>query len=88
MNEHENSFMQLPKYKCHKEVWALKIEKVELDGDIVYLIPEDKHYDKIELPKEYFSRHNPVAPGYFVLYVDGYKSWSPVEAFELGYTEI
>lgn len=28
---------------------------------------------------------HPADPGYFVLYPDGYRSWSPTEAFEAGY---
>jgi hypothetical protein len=27
-------------------------------------------------------------PGYYVMYEDGYISWSPSKAFEQGYTEI
>ena len=36
----------------------------------------------------YVKKHNPQAGGYYVVYEDGYKSWSPAEAFESGYTKM
>lgn len=36
----------------------------------------------------YVQKHAPKAGGYFVAYEDGYKSWSPAEAFESGYTRL
>lgn len=35
--------------------------------------------------KAYLEKHNPQIGGYYVLYPDGYESWSPAEAFEAGY---
>jgi hypothetical protein len=37
---------------------------------------------------EYMSKHKPEAGGYFVIYGDGYESFSPARAFEEGYTLI
>lgn len=37
---------------------------------------------------EYMQKHQPRAGGYFVVYKDGYESWSPAEAFEEGYTRV
>jgi len=34
------------------------------------------------------QEHNPQPGGYFVVYKDGYKSFSPAKAFEEGYTRI
>lgn len=34
------------------------------------------------------SPTGPVSGGYFVIYEDGYTSWSPTESFESGYTQI
>lgn len=34
------------------------------------------------------AKHKPVAGGYFVVYEDGYESFSPAKAFEEGYTRI
>jgi hypothetical protein len=83
----------MPKYQCHKKVWALKIKKVECDFDCnasgsCFLIPEDSRYGTIEEGQDYYNFHKPVAGGYYVVYKDGYKSFSPAEAFESGYTLI
>ena len=74
----------MPKYKCYKEVSALKIAKVQT----ATLIPEDNRYGPIEVSEEYMTKHEPKAGGYYVVYKDGYKSFSPAEAFESGYTLI
>lgn len=86
--------IQLPKYRCHKEVYALKINKVETTRDphtLDYthkLYPEDTRYAPIEVSDTFVYNRNVNAPGYYVVYADGYASWSPVEAFEEGYTKI
>jgi hypothetical protein len=36
----------------------------------------------------YLLKHDPRPGGYFVEYADGYRSFSPAEAFEAGYTRI
>lgn len=83
---------ELPKYKCHKEVWALKIKDISLghtyDSGQEYAVitPEENGYGYIEVPKEYIDKHNPQVGGYYVMYEDGYKSFSPAEAFESGYS--
>ncbi len=76
---------EMPRYKSHKEIWALKIKDIQLGGIIV---PEDEGYAPFELPQEYFDKHKPEVGGYYVVYKDGYKSFSPAEAFEDGYTAI
>lgn len=40
------------------------------------------------VPADYVAKHNPQADGYFVQYEDGYKSYSPAQAFENGYHRI
>jgi hypothetical protein len=77
---------QLPLYNCHKQVWALKIAKIEKRDDVVYLTPADEGYAEFPLEPEYVWKHQPKAGGYYVVYKDGYKSFSPAEAFEEGYT--
>ena len=84
---------EMPKYKSHKEVWALKIEKVidptepnnESDGSRLLLFV-DKRYAPMRVKHEYVRKHNPQEGGYYVRYKDGYESWSPAEAFEEGYS--
>lgn len=86
--------MELPKYKCHKEVWALKIAKVVLheNDEQVWtgatITPEDERYAPFEVDAVYVSKHMPDVGGYYVKYEGGYESWSPAEAFEDGYSLI
>lgn len=90
---------QMPQYQCHKKVWALKIRKVILDADLAKaenretdgratIVPEDTGFASFEVDADYVGKHNPQADGYYVVYEGGYKSWSPAEAFESGYTKI
>lgn len=75
----------LPKYKCHKEVWALKIVGISLDGELAF---EGAIYAPILMDREWLDKHNPEVGGYYVVYADGYHSFSPAKAFEEGYTKI
>ena len=78
----------MPRYKSHKEVHALKIVRVENTTEGGTLYPEDRSYDKIQVDFPYMAKHNPFEGGYYVVYKDGYKSFSPAEAFEDGYTRV
>lgn len=87
---------EMPQYQCHKKVYALKISKVKQSSTTTPggpqgtwdLIPEDKQYGAIVVPHEFVLKNNPQPGGYYVEYVDGYKSYSHAEAFESGYTII
>ena len=90
---------EMPKYKCHKEVWAFKIEKIERDVDLakkenretdgtIRVTPADKGYAPFKLSHDFVQKHSPVEGGYFVQYEDGYMSYSPAKTFESGYTLI
>jgi hypothetical protein len=79
----------LPRYRCHKEVRAVKIKHVKIDLAANYsVVPEDEGLDPIPVSAEYVKKHNPNSTGYFVVYEDGYQSFSPAKAFEEGYTRI
>jgi hypothetical protein len=81
--------IELPKYKCHKEVWALKLESVSHDGTgLVNLTFENKRYAPIVVDLAWLDRFNGNKDdyGYYVIYADGYESWSPTKAFEEGYS--
>lgn len=81
---------EMPRYRCHKEVMALKIKKVVLnilDGSYS-LEFEEEGYDPIVVNHMFMLKHAPKAGGYYVIYADGYASWSPAEAFEAGYTRL
>lgn len=83
----------MPRYKCHKEVWALKIKTImygrdhnlmPIDG--CEITPEDPRFVPFVMPLAWYEKHMPKAGNYFVLYKDGYQSYSPASEFEDGYT--
>lgn len=80
----------LPKYGCHKEVWALKIKKLVLvpDGSGAVVLTPVGDYAPFVVLRAYIAKHNPQPGGYWVRYEDGYESYSPAVAFELGYTRV
>ena len=81
---------EMPRYRSHKQVWALEISGVtaehETDGG-VRLSFADTGYADIIAPAEMFARYNPVSGDFYVAYADGYKSFSPRKAFLEGYTK-
>lgn len=82
---------QLPRYQCHKRVWALKIAKIEYsqrDGLSAIITPADDGYASFTVGEDYLQKHKPEAGGYYVVYEDGYVSFSPAAAFESGYTRL
>ena len=80
---------EMPKYECHKKVWALKIAGIVGDQHGgVYFQPAEEGYDKVPMSPEYVAKHKPEVGGYYVVYEDGYKSFSPAGAFESGYTPL
>ncbi len=90
---------EMPRYKCHKEVWALKIASIAYDRDAADLenretdgsamiTPAESDYLPFKVDHAYVHKHKPEVGGYYVVYKDGYKSFSPAEAFEDGYALI
>lgn len=86
---------EMPRYRCHKEVHALKIASIDqapaskvAEGGSWLLQPADEGYGAVEVTHEWFARFKPEAGGYYVVYADGYASYSPAKAFEDGYTLI
>lgn len=87
---------ELPEYQSHKKVWALKIVAIAYPDDLVKQMPAaglpahlifDSPYPSIRVAGDYLNKHNPQVGGYFVVYEDGYESFSPAKAFESGYTK-
>lgn len=87
---------QLPRYRCHKQVSALKIKAVIPNPRGFELHFEDERFAPHEVPASWVAKHRSgpidsfelLAGGYLVAYDDGYLSWSPAGAFESGYTLI
>jgi hypothetical protein len=74
-------------YKSYKTVRAAKIKNiVVLSESQTKLELEDS--DAIIVDKSFMSRHSPYVGGYYILYRDGYQSYSPKDAFEGGYEEV
>ena len=80
---------ELPRYQCHKQVRAVKIAAIEFnsDGSAKFAAMDGRTYST---GGGYRSRFKGTDAdlGYFVVYDDGYQSWSPAKAFEDGYTRI
>ena len=88
---------EMPKYQCHKQVRALKIKSIRHHENPdksgrsaaasygATITPVDPNYGEFDVPAEFVTKHKPVAGGYYVVYEDGYKSFSPEAAFEAGY---
>lgn len=94
-----NEQREMPKYECHKIVWALKIIDITHDAEVAkqegretdggaFLSVAEQGYEAVKVNREYMGKHSPVVGGYYVVYQDGYKSFSPATAFEAGYTLI
>ena len=82
---------EMPKYRSHKIVWAFKIAAIEIKQDNSAVIaPEDEGYAPFNVSPDWGLRFkgSEEDKGYYVVYEDGYKSWSPTKAFEEGYTRI
>ena len=86
----------MPRYTCHKQVHALKIGHIIRDGDETHspiplvagsacIIPADPGYGPFSVDATYLEKHRPQVGGYYVVYRDGYKSFSPASEFEDGY---
>jgi len=77
----------LPQYRCHKIVRAAKIARIDPTGLVLeYSIGAGIAAIGVDVTPAFFARHRPEVGGYFVVYDDGYQSFSPAKAFEEGYS--
>lgn len=80
--------MDLPQYRCHKVVQAAKIVKVEHLPEAGALLFFEGITESQLVSRDFLTKHQPQVGGYFVVYKDGYTSFSPSQAFEEGYSLI
>ena len=78
----------MPRYQCFKEVWALKIKDIVLTDTGATITPVEDNYAEFDVDRLYMEKHKPTIGGYYVVYEDGYTSFSPAQAFEGGYKPI
>ena len=78
---------ELPLYDCHKQARAAQIlavrHHVDRTGTLVFMNPD---FPNLNVESAYMEKHKPESGGYFVVYKDGYASFSPQRAFEDGYS--
>ncbi len=83
--------MEMPKYQSHKQVHALHIAGVEIHQDgSATIAPKDEGYAPFTTRADWANRFegSEEDPGVYVVYPDGFTSWSPTAAFESGYSKI
>jgi hypothetical protein len=77
--------IDLPRYRCHK---AVREDKIIASGTMHWsLACGGSVILSMELRGRVPEHVDPVG-GYYVLYDDGFESWSPAKAFEDGYTKL
>lgn len=79
------SALLLPEWQCHKRVRAAQIVAIK-DFENGSQELEFGSGVKALVDATWVKRHNACVGGYYVVYEDGYASFSPRAAFEGGYT--
>lgn len=79
----------LPKYQCHREVFALKIHSITLSGeDMAILTFEETDYEDIEVSLNWIEKARAQPGWYYVVDTDGRTSASPPKVFEEDYSRV
>lgn len=84
-----NTAVEIPQYQCHKIVRATKITGFRANGN-----PDGPDIllgavgGIVSLMDDWHAKHKPQVGGYYVVYDDGYTSYSPASVFEAGYTAL
>lgn len=79
----------LPAYRCHKVVRAMQVADIEPLANGSFVVHgHGPGIGPVIADPEFMRRHNPQIGGYIVLYDDGYQSYSPAKAFEVGYERV
>jgi len=93
---HDNPEQALPRYQSRKIVRGLKIGRIldiDLEEGVVEFEPADSSLgiERVRTRPGWLSRFEGGKGhdlGYWVQYKDGFSSWSPTEAFELGHIRL
>jgi hypothetical protein len=78
-----------PLYRSHKTVRALEIKLLIMpaaEGGSPLLMFADPEYPSQSIDPVMVARYVPVPGDFYVIYEDGYRSFSPRKAFLEGYT--
>tara|TARA_R100000908_G_scaffold56744_1_gene32304 strand:+ start:63 stop:341 length:279 start_codon:yes stop_codon:yes gene_type:complete len=82
---------EMPKYRSHKVVHALEIAAIRFqqDGSAI-IVPKEVGYGAFDTGPGWASRFKGTDDdlGVYVVYRDGYSSWSPTKEFRDGYSLI
>jgi len=80
---------QMPAYLCHKKVHALHIAAVEINKDwSATIAPKEVGFAPFKTRSGWAERFSGTDDdlGVYVVYEDGFTSWSPTAVFEAGYS--
>jgi len=80
--------MNLPKYKCHKIVQAGKIMEIDSNDEEDPVLFLEEVNEPVVVSEGYMYKHKPQIGGYFVVYENSYRSYSPADAFTSGYLRV
>lgn len=84
-----STLLQLPRWQCHKIVRGAQIENIRdqhlPDGGAVLTLAGGF---TVKVDAAWCQRNDAKVGGYYVVYEDGYASFSPRAAFEGGYSLI
>jgi hypothetical protein len=86
LNAENTAAIEMPRYKSHKTVWALKIAQVTIgafEHDAAITFEDSRYAERIV---NILNKPIPQPGWYLVQYEDGYISFSPAEQFEKGNT--
>lgn len=87
----DSGFLELPSYRSIKSVKAAKITRLNRTQDepaTVVTVDAGRWPMDIQVPDSWLQKHEPQVGGYFVVYQDGYCSYSPSGPFEKGHIRI
>lgn len=80
---------ELAQWQSHKIVRAGKILSIDRAGQGEVTIEDcNGAPTKVSVPSNIFARGRASLGDYIVVYDDGYKSWSPANTFEEGYSRV